>query len=460
MTLRWRIAAVMATMCTTVAALGALGAYIATSNQLATQLDRDLTTRIRPIALGPDTANNSDGGGPNGGSLGDQHLACPPAPVFGPVDAAQLTKPDGTILVCITTGPALPPATVVGAPATEQLSTSRIDGANYRIAASPFHDGGTIQVALSTAPDVAVLAALERKLILLALGSALLGGLAGWILATRLVAPVERMRRAARTIASTQDLTIPVPVDGPAELRDLGRDIATMVEALAASRSQQHRLVTDASHEFRTPLTSLTTNLELLERFDEIPENERPEIITALRADVDDLTHLARDLVELATDRSTDEEPVETTLVELVQPVITRARRRSGRDIQLDDHTDAASINSMVHVRPQMIQRAASNLVENAIKYAPNGVILVRVGATSIEVLDSGPGIDPADSDQIFERFWRSDTARGLPGSGLGLSIVAQIATQHGGNTWAHRRVEGGTAVGFRVRMDVQPGDG
>lgn len=447
MTLRWRIAVVMASLCATVAALAAIGAYVSTSHQLSTQLDSDLAARAVAVGVGPETK------GPTSDS------ECPPRVVFGPVDAAQITQPDGNVSVCITTARALPAATATVAKGTADLTTSTVDGVSYRIASSPFHGGGSVQIARSTASIDSVLATLQRRLLLLTLGSTLLGGFAGWLLATWLVAPVERVRRAARAIASTQDLTIPMPVDGPAELRDLGHDIATMVTALAASRAQQHQLVTDASHEFRTPLTSLTTNLDLLERFDEIPADERPDILAALRVDVDELTHLARDLVELATDRSIDEEPVETTLADLVEPVILRARRRSGRDIEMDNQTRDLNADAVMFVKPQMIQRAASNLIENAVKYAPTGMIIVRVSVDTIEVLDHGPGIDSHDARHMFERFWRSDSARGLPGSGLGLSIVAQIASQHGGEVWAKPGVDGGMAVGFRLTREMPPGD-
>jgi two-component system sensor histidine kinase MprB len=224
-----------------------------------------------------------------------------------------------------------------------------------------------------------------------------------------------------------------------------------MVDALATSRAQQRQLVTDASHEFRTPLTSLTTNLELLDHFDALPADDRPEVLAALRADAAELTHLASDLVELATDRAAQEAPVGARLSELVLPVVERARRRSARRIDLLTAPTRDDADDLIMVRPQMIQRAAGNLIENAVKYAPDGPIVVRVSHDSVEVLDEGPGIDDADAEHVFERFWRADQARALPGSGLGLSIVARIVEQHDGSVWATRRPEGGAAVGFRV---------
>jgi two-component system sensor histidine kinase MprB len=197
----------------------------------------------------------------------------------------------------------------------------------------------------------------------------------------------------------------------------------------------------------RTPLTSLTTNLDLLDRYDELLPSDRPEVVAAVRCDVEELTYLMTELVELATDRSSDEAVQMVDLADLAAAVADRARRRSGRVITL-----VSTGEGVVAARPGLIERAIANLVDNAVKYsAAPSPIEVRVGRRTVEVLDRGPGI-PADvGDRVFERFYRTPEARSQPGSGLGLAIVRQVIERHGGTVWARSRAGGGLAVGFEL---------
>jgi two-component system sensor histidine kinase MprB len=278
-------------------------------------------------------------------------------------------------------------------------------------------------------------------------------GLVGWLVAGRLVRPIVRLSDTAKRIASSQDLATPVVVEGSGEVHDLATSFTTMVDALASSRARQQQLITDASHEIRTPLTSLTTNLELLERYEELPIDDRPDVLAAVRTDVDELTHLMTELVELATDRSSDEPVVDVDLADLTAAVLARTRRRSGRTIELVVDGDGT-----VLARPHMTERAIANLVDNAVKYSPASTpIEVHVGPTSVEVRDHGAGIAPDEHDRVFDRFYRADSARSLSGSGLGLAIVHQIVERHGGTVWARNGPDGGAWVGFTFDDDPSP---
>lgn len=440
MSLRWRIALALTGLGVAAAALAGTGAYLTMSRQLHNALDHDLRTRAQQIGLGPDGA-----GGSVPRSVDDS--GCPPDAVLQPAAAAQIVLPDGAVRVCVPGGPALPRPRPAPAEGEVAVSTAVIEGIQYRVAAAPFHEGGTIQIARSLEDTQNVLASLRQKLVVVCLGVGAIAGVAGWFLARRIVLPVEQLRDTARTIATSQDLTTPVEVAGSGEVRDLAESFTAMVAALATSRAQQHRLVSDASHEMRTPLTSLTTNLDLLGQFEALEPDDRADVLASLQTDASELTHLMTELVELATDRST-EEPVSTVdLADLASVIATRSRQRSHRSIEL-----VITGEGTVAGRPHMLARAIGNLVENAIKYSPEATqITIVVGATSVEVHNEGPGIAQSDQEEVFERFYRADTSRTLPGSGLGLAIVKQIIDQHEGHVWVSSTAEGGTRVGFNI---------
>ena len=279
-----------------------------------------------------------------------------------------------------------------------------------------------------------------------------LASVLGWLVARRIVRPVVHLRDTAESIATTQDLTTPIRADGPGEVGSLARSFTTMVGALATSREQQQRLVTDASHEMRTPLTSLRTNLELLEQLDRLPAAERAEVLEAVQVDVGELTHLLTELVELATDGSNDEAP------EALRSRRAGAVRGPSGRCAARAATSRSSRRRPTCRRspagPLMLERAVSNLVDNAVKYSPSdGPIEVTVGPGRVEVRDHGPGIAPEDQQLVFERFYRSTSARTEPGSGLGLAIVEQIVRRHGGQAWATNHPDGGAVVGFQLAV-------
>ncbi len=329
------------------------------------------------------------------------------------------------------------------------FDTVTIDGTSYRMLTSKWHEGGVIQIARDLTETREVLASLRLRLLLLAMGGVAAAAALGWWLARRIVRPVVRLRDTAEHIASTQDLSTPIPADGDGEVGSLARSLTTMVDALATSREQQQRLITDASHEMRTPLTSLRTNIEMLGRADGMPEAQRVEVVDALQLEVGELSELVAELVELATDRSRDEAPEPVVLADLAQDVATRAIRRSGREVTVTGEPDPA----LVVGQPAQLERAISNLVDNAIKYSPPGTAVeIAVTSTDVVVRDRGSGIAPEDLPHVFDRFYRSTLARSEPGSGLGLAIVEQIVKRHHGRTWAANRTGGGAEVGFSLK--------
>ncbi len=451
MSLRWRIAVALGALAAIAVSIASAAAWVSTRDQLRSSLDASLRASAADIGAGPDT---DDGvlDGPDEGDDDDDRAddgsggtfgGCPPPPLLAPAVAAQLVADDGTITNCLDGGIEIPAPDRALADGEVRITELDAVGGPYRVASTPFHSGGVLQIARSEADERAVLNALRQRLAVITLLVAAGAALAGWLIAQRLVRPVIALRDAAQRIATDQDVTRPVPVEGSGEIRDLANSFASMVDALATSREQQRRLVADASHEMRTPLTSLTANLDLIDRYDRLPDDDRPQVLGAVRSDVDDLTQLMTELVDLAADRTSDAPVVEVDLADLAEGVAARARRRTGRVVSV-----VVESAGTVPGRVAMLERAIANLVDNAHKYSPPGLpIQITTTASSVRVADHGRGIPPADRAVAFERFWRADTARNEPGSGLGLAIVRQVVERHGGEVTIDDTPGGGATV-------------
>ena len=469
MSLRWRLALGLGLITALVIGFVGVGAYVAVADRLQSSVDESLRDRADEVVK---SYQDNRGHEPNPGATqvaqpgpSDDdddpfyHPAqCPPAGAIQPAAGAQVVDADGSVIECIEGGVKLPvgKSDVVLASSRNRgsdIRTETVKGHRYRVLTVSRGDGSALQLARGLGETDDVLGSMQRWLVGIGIAGVGAAVLLGWLLARRTVRPVDRLRVTAERIAATQDLAVEVPVGGPSEIASLGRSFTTMVDALGTSRREQQRLVSDASHELRTPLTSLRTNAELLARADRLTPEQQAAVVEGIELEVEELTHLVTELVELATDRSDDNEPLEwVDLGALARDVALRAERRSGRTV-----TVVADEPATVQVRPQMLTRAISNLVDNALKYsaAPAPVEVVVTG-TRLEVRDEGPGIPAADQSRVFDRFYRSDTARTEPGSGLGLAIVKQAVERHGGTVWATNRttpdgtIEGAT-VGFEL---------
>lgn len=250
----------------------------------------------------------------------------------------------------------------------------------YRLATVSLGGGrGAVQVAQQFSDTEDLLRVLQRRTVLLVGAVVIAAGLFGWWLARRITRRLVRLAGAAEDVARTGRLGIQVPVTGYDEVARLGRSFDRMLGRLAQSEEDQRRLVQDAGHELRTPLTSLRTNISMLRRIDELPPDAREEIVADLALESRELTDLVNELVALAAGQS-DTEPVRRLdLADLAEDVAIVARRRTGREI-----TVHAVGDTEVDGRPSALQRAVSNLVENATKFD-------RGGTEPIEVVVTGP---------------------------------------------------------------------
>ena len=343
------------------------------------------------------------------------------------------------------------------------------NGIALRILAERLAPGRVVQFAQPLTEVNQLLSHLRLILVLLSLGGILLAALLGRLVAQAAIAPVRRLTRAAEHVAETRDLSGRITPAGEDEIGRLAVSFNAMLDALEismaaldASVHAQRQLVADASHELRTPVTSLRTNIEILQHASGMEESERERLLADVVEQIGELTLLMNDLIDLARG---EEQPVDAEDVRLdavVAEAVARARRwpASDRSPATPLHTSLQPI--LLTGVAARLERAVANLIDNAIKYSPPGVpveIELRadpppaLGPTiaQLTVRDHGQGISAQDSAHVFDRFYRGAEARGRPGSGLGLAIVRQVVTQHGGTVAAEPAPGGGALM--RVRL-------
>jgi two-component system sensor histidine kinase MprB len=285
---------------------------------------------------------------------------------------------------------------------------------------------------------------LIRTLTFVAIGGLLLALALGLFLARTALRPLEQVTNEIETVAETNDLGYRLTEGDEDELGRLRRVFNRLLSTVESSQVLQRQLVLDASHELRTPLTSLRTNAQVLSRAQELNPDDLRQLTDDMVTQVDELAALVTDLGELSRGERSEGVVERLGLEECLDECVETARTHARiKEITIDVSVE----NSYVLGRRDRLERAITNLLTNAIKFTPQGgriVVTSREG--TISVSDSGPGIDEADVPFIFDRFWRSASARALPGSGLGLSIVAQVVAELGGGVAVSRDLELGGA--------------
>ncbi|AUY50330.1 sensor histidine kinase [Streptomyces sp. CB01881] len=327
------------------------------------------------------------------------------------------------------------------------------------LARTSTHSSVLIMVAT---PTKAVEESLNQLALILggvALGGVILAGLAGRLVARSALKPVDQLTDVVEHIARTEEVGSTIPVHGSDEIARLSTSFNSMSTALANSRDRQTRLIADAGHELRTPLTSLRTNVDLLIRSNEtgrpLPPATKTKLLGNMKAQMQELTVLIGDLLQLS--RPDSPKPVRNLAVVALHEIAERAVARAKlRGPGLAFETDVAPW--FVHGDAAALERAVINLLDNAVKYSPpGGTIEVRLDQGVLTVRDHGPGIPPDELQYVFDRFWRSPSSRQLPGSGLGLSIVAQSVRESGGEVSLGPAQDGGPGALATVRLPGGP---
>jgi two-component system sensor histidine kinase MprB len=324
------------------------------------------------------------------------------------------------------------------------FTTTRVGGVHLEVltVGDPF-DHHAIQVALPLTAVDSVLHGLEISYALIVAGGVLLAVLLGALISSSALAPITRFLRRTEDVISHLERPQKLEETGPSELRRLAISFNQTLDALERSIESQRNLVADASHELRTPIAALRSNIQIFLDSEQLAPEERTSLQDAILAELDDLTQTVADVVELArgAQPSSHREPVE--LDSFVRDAVERARRRAP---QIEFSLDLEP--TVIDAAPDQIARAITNVIDNARKWsASDGLIEATLRDGVLSVRDHGPGFQERDLPHVFDRFYRADSARRLPGAGLGLAIVKQAAESHGGQARAANAADGGAIV-------------
>ncbi len=446
MPLRKRLSLVAACAVGIAIALAAMVCYLVVRNQLLGQIDSELRAQAAQVRQGDQFA------------LRGANFPSIPASAGGPAPYWQTVTTSGTVLSQsgnLTLPVDAGTLSVAGGTANNLLEERTVDGTDLRILTFHAYEGVpngpsvsvAVQLARPLGPVDGVLSDLRVVLFLLLVGGIALAAVLGRAAADRVLAPLSEVTQTAQLIAETDDLNQRLAVHADDEVGQLATRFNEMLERLSNSREQldesvraQRQLVADASHELRTPVTSLRTNIEVLLAGSELEDDDRDRLLADVVEQSEELSALVSDLIELARGDLPPGSTEDTRLDRIVEECIARARRNSPR-VEFVARLEPVVVEGV----PERLARAVNNLLDNAARHtSPDGPVEVVVDAEGVRVRDHGDGIAEADLPHVFDRFYRGENSRGRQGSGLGLAIVRQVAAQHGGSVTAANAPDGG----------------
>ena len=312
--------------------------------------------------------------------------------------------------------------------------------------------GVALQVALKLTDVDNELSTIRLWLVIVAAGGIAVAAGFGFLVARATLRPLRDLSETAERVRATRDLSERIAVAGSDELGTLAATFNAMLESLGEAAQRQQQLVQDASHELRTPLTSMRTNIEVLASADALPPEERGQLIRDVIDQLGEMTALVGELTELARGEEQASQLEEVRLDHIAEEAIRRAARNHP-EVPIEAELEPTSVVGT----PANLERAITNLLDNAAKWSPSGSpVEMRLSHGVLTVRDHGPGIAEEDIPHVFERFYRATSARGMPGSGLGLAIVEQVAQAHRGTIAAELADGGGTIM--RLSLPVKNG--
>jgi two-component system sensor histidine kinase MprB len=455
MTLRNRMGAVAAAAVAVTVIAVAITVYVAVRSELRGQVDTALAERVQPVIMDRGGPNHREGvhgpgaphptGGPGEGL--ERPPSSPRVPFGGPSGQLQLIAPGGRVTTASDVTSTLPTSSRAKAIAArgsgQDLSDAHVNHTHLRVLTIGIGPRGAVQVAR---PLTEVDNVLDNLLLVLILvggtGIAVAAGL-GILVARTALSPIARFTRRTETLAANPDVAQRLDVSGKDELARLARSFNATLDALERAVEAQRQLVADASHELRTPIASLRANIQVLEDAEYLPQADRASLRADIIGELDELTALVGDVIELARGAKPTGATDDVRLDEIAEMLVDRARTRSNElsfEVELEP--------TLVTGEADRINRAVSNLLDNARKWSrPGGSVEVELADGVLSVRDHGPGFADGDLPHVFDRFYRAAEARKMPGSGLGLAIVRQTAESHGGFAKAENAPDGGALL-------------
>jgi len=455
MPLRQRLTLISAAAVGLAILLAAMVCYLVVRSQLLGQVDSALQQQAALVQQDPRACTGG--------------LPSPAASAGGGAPIWQVVRSDGSV-VCSQGQVPLPfdshDQSIANSGSGQYLSNVRVNGSELReltlavqvrVGFNP-PEPAALQLARPLGGVDGILAHLRLVLALLCAGGIALAAALGRLAARRVLAPLAEVAQTAQHISETEDLTSRIHVHADDEVGQLATRFNAMIERLQGSRAAvdesvraQRQLVADASHELRTPITSLRTNIEVLLAGGELSDEDRGRLLADVVEQSEELSALVGDLIELARGDLPAGEAEDVRLDRIVLDAVARARRNSA-GVNFEPTLAPVIVDGV----PERLGRAVNNLLDNAARHSPPGeTVEVVVNGDGVCVRDHGSGVDPNELPYVFDRFFRGANTRGRQGSGLGLAIVRQVATQHGGSVHA-ANASGGGAV-FTMRLPTQP---
>ncbi len=451
MSLRRRLALIAAASVAIAVLIAAVVCYLVVREQLRSQVDNALTAQAAAV------------------QNGDYHAIAQPVPGIparagGPAQYVQVVAPGGGV-VTHTGDLRLPVDNVARAVASGRQGATvddiHVGDTHLREITFPLQldvNGQPKTVAIQLARPLngtdGVLSMLRLVLLLVVLGGIALAAALGRLAGRRVLAPLAEVAQAALHISETDDLSRRIRVHADDEVGQLAIRFNAMLDRLEGSRAAldesvraQRQLVADASHELRTPVTSLRTNIEVLLAEPTLDPEDRRRLLADVVEQSEELTALVGDLIDLAR----GDEPglaTEDVRLDLIAAEAVARARRNAPGVEFTTRLEPISVDGVA----ARLERAINNLLDNAARYSPPGVpVELSVDSEGVAVRDHGSGVPAEDLPYLFDRFFRGTGARGKQGSGLGLAIVRQVAQQHGGTATVANAPDGGAL--FRLRL-------
>jgi two-component system sensor histidine kinase MprB len=442
MSLRGRLTVMAAAIVGAILAMGAVVCFVAMRNELRSQVDDSLRAQGQLIRRRPPL---------------NRRVPAPPRTRGGAAPFTQVLDASGKVVRRSTTELRLPVTSAdraIARGSRRQLLNDRQVGAiHLRVLTLRLSKGGAIQLARSLQSADQTLSRLRVVLIALVIGGTLLALALARVFVRRAITPIRQLTEATEHIEATGDLERRVTSERNDEVGQLASRFNGMLDhlqeiqrALEQSMSAQRQLVADASHELRTPIASLRTNIEVLLASRATPRGEEAALLNDVVEQLEELSSVVSDLIELARGDIPQQAEEEVELDGVLTEALARARRHAPT-IDFEAHIEPSTVEGS----PERIGRAINNVLDNAAKFSPHGsVVEVTSSDRTVTVRDHGPGVAPEELPHLFDRFYRGQANAHISGSGLGLAIVKQVVESHGGSVRAAPADGGGLELVLR----------